>query len=151
MEERMGEREKFLSWFESTWRPAEVALHNGDARPRFETWSDREPLTLFGAWFTATKPDEVHRVFRRLAETFSSCTASSVEVIAADVCGDLAYTVHREFTSTSVDRVPRKYELRVTQVYRREDGTWRVVHRHADADQAAFAPPNPGGPATSPP
>ena len=47
----MSEREEFLSWFETTWRAAEVALHNGDAGPRFATWSDRQPVTLFGAWF----------------------------------------------------------------------------------------------------
>src|SRR5262245_7208016 len=89
-EERMSERKQFVSWFESTWRDAEVALHNGDAAPRFATWSDRKPLTLFGAWFTATDPDSVHGVFRRLAKMFSKCTASSVELIAADVSGDLA-------------------------------------------------------------
>jgi ketosteroid isomerase-like protein len=136
-EERMNERKEFLSWFESTWREGEIALHNGDARPRFATWSDRPPLTLFGAWFTATDPDAVHSVFRRLAAMFSDVKATSAEVIAADVSGDLAYTVHRERTSVSVEHVPRDYVLRVTQVYRREQGTWKVVHRHADPDQTS--------------
>jgi ketosteroid isomerase-like protein len=142
-DERASERKKFLSWFERTWRDAEVALHNGDARPRFATWSDRQPLTLFGAWFTATDPDQVHQVFRQLAESFSNSTASSVELIVADVGGDLAYTVHRERTSTSVDHVPQNYVLRVTQVYRREEGSWKVVHRHADPDQGTSLPPKP--------
>jgi ketosteroid isomerase-like protein len=26
----------------------------------------------------------------------------------------------------------RSYTLRATQVYRREDGEWKVAHRHAD-------------------
>jgi hypothetical protein len=31
------------------------------------------------------------------------------------------------------DGAPRRpYTLRVTQVYRREDGEWKVVHRNAD-------------------
>jgi ketosteroid isomerase-like protein len=30
------------------------------------------------------------------------------------------------------DAAPQAYELRVTTVFRREDGEWRVVHRHAD-------------------
>jgi len=145
-EERMSERKEFLSWFDSTWRQAEIALHNGDAGPRFATWSDRPPLTLFGAWFTATDPDAVHAVFHRLAKGFSNSPASSVEVIVADVSGDLAYTVHRERTSTSVDGVPRDYVLRVTQVYRREAGQWKVVHRHADADQGSALPPKPASP-----
>jgi ketosteroid isomerase-like protein len=33
----------------------------------------------------------------------------------------------------SVDGVPvEPYTLRVTQIYRREDGEWKVVHRHGD-------------------
>jgi ketosteroid isomerase-like protein len=27
----------------------------------------------------------------------------------------------------------RTYTLRVTHVYRRENGQWRIVHRHADS------------------
>jgi SnoaL-like domain len=49
------------------------------------------------------------------------------------VSGDLAYTVELEHTSVSVDGAPiAPYTLRVTQVYRREDGEWRIVHRHGD-------------------
>ena len=45
----------------------------------------------------------------------------------------LAYTVELEHTSVSLDGVPvAPYTLRVTQVYRREDGQWKVVHRHGD-------------------
>jgi ketosteroid isomerase-like protein len=40
-------------------------------------------------------------------------------------------------TSTSVNRQPREYTLRVTQVYRREGGVWKVVHRHADTEPEA--------------
>ena len=28
---------------------------------------------------------------------------------------------------------PRPYVLRVTTIFRREDGEWKVVHRHANA------------------
>ena len=128
----MDEREAFLTWFETEWRDAEVALHGGDAGPRFETWAEREPVTLFGAWLNATGPAQVREVFLRLADTFSEATSSDVELVAADVSGDLAYTVHREITSTVVDGEPRDYVLRVTQVYRRDDGAWKVVHRHGD-------------------
>jgi hypothetical protein len=27
---------------------------------------------------------------------------------------------------------PEAYDLRVTTVFRREDGNWKIVHRHAD-------------------
>jgi ketosteroid isomerase-like protein len=48
--------------------------------------------------------------------------------------GDLACAVELEHTSVPVDGVPvEPYTLRVTQVYRREDGEWKIVHRHGDA------------------
>ncbi len=55
----------------TVWRDAEVALHNGDAGPRFQTWSDREPVTLFGAWLNANDPADARQVFLRLADAFS--------------------------------------------------------------------------------
>jgi ketosteroid isomerase-like protein len=34
----------------------------------------------------------------------------------------------------SVDGVPvEPYTLRVTHIYRRENGVWKIVHRHGDA------------------
>lgn len=132
----MGEREDFLDWFNTKWRAAEDALHDGDAAPRFETWSQQAPVTLFGAWLNAYDPDASREVFRRLAESFADAVSSQIELIAAEVSGDLAYTAHREITSTSVDGEPREYVLRVTQVYRREAGTWKVVHRHGDTEPA---------------
>jgi len=128
----VGDRDEFLDWFNTTWRAAEVALHNGDAAPRFRTWSEREPVTLFGAWVNAFSPNAARDVFLKLAQSFSQAASSEIELIAAEVSGDLAYTVHREITSTIVDGQRRDYVLRVTQVYRREDREWKVVHRHGD-------------------
>lgn len=130
----MDDRQSFLGWFDTTWRAAELALHNGDAAPRFRTWSEREPVTLFGAWLNAVGPTEVREVFTRLAASFSAATSSDIDLVAADASGDLAYTVHRELTSTMVNGIARTYVLRVTQVYRREDDTWKVVHRHGDEE-----------------
>ena len=46
---------------------------------------------------------------------------------------DLAtFTAGYERTEVSINGEPRHYVLRVTQVYRREDGEWKVAHRHAD-------------------
>jgi len=129
----MDDRDEFLDWFNTTWRAAEKALHNGDAAPRLSIWSEREPVTLFGAWRNALGPGSVREVFVTLAESFSQAESGEIDLIAADVSGDLAYTVHREITSTSVDGQPRSYALRVTQVYRREGGEWKVVHRHGDS------------------
>ena len=130
----MTDRDEFLDWFKTTWQTAEDALHNGDPGPRLATWSDLAPVTLFGAWFNAMDPEATRAVFHKLASSFADLSSSVIELVAAEVSGDLAYTVHREITSTSVDGAPSDYVLRVTQVYRREGGEWKVVHRHGDTD-----------------
>ena len=128
----MGEREDFLSWVRTALYDAELALHNGDAGPRRELWSRQEPVSILGALRNAYGREEVEALFTVLARSFSDCTSSTFELQAYDVVGDMAYTVGLEHTSVSMDGEPRTYTLRATQVYRREDGTWKVAHRHAD-------------------
>ena len=67
-----------------------------------------------------------------LAASFSDCTSFAFEFQVSDVIGDMAYTAGFEHTSASVNGEPRTYTLRATQVYRREDGAWKVAHRHGD-------------------
>ena len=87
---------------------------------------------MLGAWKAATGRQDVDELFRLLEDSFSDCTSHAHDVVAADVSGDMAYTVGYEHTSASINGEPRTYTLRVTQVYRREDGEWKVAHRHAD-------------------
>ena len=84
--------------------------------------------------------------FAGCAAGFSNCAAYSFDLIAAGVSGDLAYTTGYEHTSVSWEGVPLEpYTLRVTHVYRRENGEWKIVHRHGDkvsADKNAAAEPS---------
>jgi ketosteroid isomerase-like protein len=128
----VSDRDDFLAWVESHLKPAEIAMHNGDATPRRAIWSRRDPVTVLGAWKSATGPQEIDELFADLAATFSNYRSSSMDIIAANVLGDMAYTVAYEHTQTSVNAEARNYTLRATQIYRREDGEWKVVHRHAD-------------------
>jgi ketosteroid isomerase-like protein len=128
----MSDRDDFLAWVQSRLRDAEVALHNGDAAPRRAIWSRNDPVTVLGAWKSATGQQEVSDLFGQLEASFSDCTSYTHEIIAADVIGDVAYTAGYEHTQASVSGEPRTYTLRATQVYRREDGEWKVAHRHAD-------------------
>lgn len=112
---------------------ADTALHDGDSGPRAEMWSRRDPVTLFGAVFTARGWPDVHAVFEALASQFSKCESFEYEVVAAGVSGDLAYIAGIERTTVSIGGdPPQPYALRVTTVFRREDGDWKVVHRHGD-------------------
>ena len=128
----MTDRDDFLAWVKTTLYEAELALHNGDPAPRRALWSRHEPVSVFGAWRSAHGQAEIDALFAHLGKSFSNCTSYAFEVQAWDVVGDMAYTASLERTAVSVDGVPRTYTLRATQVYRREDGAWRVAHRHGD-------------------
>lgn len=128
----MSEVDDFLSRTMPRLMDAERALHNGDAEPRFAMWSRNDPVTLFGAWLSATGWDDVSGVFQVLASRFSDCTSYDLDIIAAGASGDLAYTVAYEHTTASIQGNPGTYTLRVTQIYRRENGEWKLVHRHGD-------------------
>lgn len=129
----MTEREEFIAWVQSALKDAEIAVHNGDAGPRRTIWSRNDPVTVLGAWKNASGQQQLDELFAHLAESFSDCTSYDFELLAAEVLGDTAYTVGFEHTSASVNGVPRTYTLRATQIYRREAGAWKVVHRHGSA------------------
>src|SRR3954453_4076268 len=128
----MSARDDFVTWVRTVLYDAEVALHNGDAGPRRAIWSAKEPVSVLGAWKSAHGLQEVLGLFEHLAERFSDCTSYEFELLSYDVIGDMAYTGGIEHTSTSIGGEPQSYKLRATQVYRREDGEWKVAHRHAD-------------------
>jgi len=109
------------------------AMHNGNPRPRLTLWSRNDPVTLFGALQIKSGWDEVGPVFEWVAGRFSGCESFELEVIGADSSGDLGYVVGVERTTASVSGAPpQAYELRVTTIFRRENGDWKAVHRHAD-------------------
>ena len=129
----MSERDDFLAWVNSELVAAETEVHGGDATRRRVIWSRTEPVTVFGAWKSAFGRAAIDELFTSLEESFSDCTSYTFEIVAADVLGDMAYTVGYEHTQATVNGEPRTYTLRATQIYRREGGEWKVVHRHGDS------------------
>ena len=129
----VSEVEEFLAAMLPRHLAAEHALCRGNAEARAETWSQRDPVTLFGAAVSVRRGwDEMSSTFRWLAGRFSELRDYRFELVAAGASGDLAYTVGFEHKTVVADGDPATYTLRVTHVYRREDGRWQVVHRHGD-------------------
>lgn len=151
-----NETESFLAEVLPLQRAAEQAIHNGDAEQRLALWSRNDPVTLFGALLSGSGWADLETTFRTVASWFSDSVAYEFEVIAAGASGDLAYTVGFEHNNVKVEGEDRTYTLRVTHVYRREDGRWRIVHRHADRPPsegslpAEVAAPTPNPPAAGP-
>lgn len=134
----MNQTDEFLTAIRPQLDEVELALHLGDATGRIAMWSRTAPLTLFGAAMNAVGWDRIHPVFEALGEQFSNCTSYQIEILAAEASGDLAYMVALEHTTASINGAePAPYVLRATTVFRREDGEWKVVHRHGDGISAA--------------
>ncbi len=109
----------------------------GDPGPGFALWSRADDVTIFGGSGSAAKGwAAVKPRLEYGAALFSGGHGSgSIELVAMGESGDLGYTVCVEQSET---RSPgsdesRPVALRVTQIFRREDGEWKIIHRHADA------------------
>lgn len=134
----MHEREAFLETTLPRLKTADTALHNGDATERVAMWSRNDPVSLFGAALSGSGWAQIEPTFRALESRFSNCTSWEFELLAADASSDLAYLVGIEHTTASVAGAPpAPYSLRVTTIFRRENGEWKIVHRHADPYDAS--------------
>lgn len=118
-----------------------VAIVRGDPEPYMRLWSRADDVSLFGAYGPCRQGwDQVSQTFRWVATRFTRGELRCEDLIV-NVSGDLAYTVGYEKGTVAVDgEEPEPMSIRVTQIYRREDGQWRLMHRHADftsIDQSA--------------
>jgi ketosteroid isomerase-like protein len=141
----MSELEDFRTKILARQGEAEEALVHGDVEPRFAMWSRRDPVSVLGALGpNKTGWDDVSRIFRWVAERFSTSEGTDFrfDVEVADVSGDMAYSVGYERFNGSLDGGPvAPITVRVTHVYRREDGEWKIVHRHGDIAPIDQSPP----------
>ena len=107
----------------------------GNSELAMKLWSHREDVTLnypFGP--PARGWEQVYQSAERAASQFSDGEIVGFERVAKYVTPELAYIVEVERSQTKVgggeDLSP--IALRVTSIFRPEEGTWKVVHRHAD-------------------
>ena len=115
---------------------AQVQLVNGQPDAFKALWSHTDDVTLSGGLGGAIAKGwpAVSERLDWVATQYVDGARTHQEV-ARYVGQDLAYVVLREAIrfKSPVDRKSMVQELRVTQVFRREGGRWRIVHRHADS------------------
>jgi ketosteroid isomerase-like protein len=109
---------------------------NGDPTIWKKNASHRDDVTIMGGWGGMAKGwTKVDPWYDWAAARFKESGAKvRVEYISSEVSGNLAYTVAIERSEALVvgQDKPVTMALRVTHVFRREDGAWKLVHRHAD-------------------
>jgi ketosteroid isomerase-like protein len=116
-------------------RSATLDVGRGEPAPYMALWSNADDVSLFGAWGPCKQGwDELSRTFRWVGKRFGGGDLV-VEVQVAHVNGDIGYTAGYERGVMTIDGEPKPVTIRVTHIYRREAGEWKLVHRHGD-----FAP-----------
>jgi ketosteroid isomerase-like protein len=111
------------------------AIINGDPSLYKEIFSQRDDVTLgnpFGPFGRGRA--EVEARLELAASKYSGGGLGQFETVSKHVTPELAYLVEVERCRAKVggrdEETP--VALRVTSIFRPEDGVWKLVHRHAD-------------------
>jgi ketosteroid isomerase-like protein len=108
---------------------------NGNPEPLKEIYSHRQDVSLANPFGPPVRGwDEAARTMERAASNYRDGEIIGFENVAKFVTSDLACIVeverYRAKVGGSENITP--VTLRVTSILRAEDGTWKIVHRHAD-------------------
>jgi ketosteroid isomerase-like protein len=108
----------------------------GDAAPLAEVWSHGADVsTMHPIGGRQTGWDEVRGSFEQVAQ-LASGGHGELRDQSIQVGGDLAYEVGIEQGQITLAGEQIAIEHRVTNVYRREAGGWKIVHHHTDLSPA---------------
>ncbi len=105
----------------------------GNPRPFLELWSRAGDVSLMGGvGGHQVGIDNVTELLTAAAKTLNYETWSAENLVTG--FGDtLGFTVELEHLTRHVDGEREEMSLRATSIYRREEGAWRVIHRHGDS------------------
>jgi ketosteroid isomerase-like protein len=104
----------------------------GDPRPYLALWSQAEDVSLMGGvGGHQVGIAAVRELLTATAKTLNYTTWSA-ETLVAYFGDPLGFTVELERLTRQIDNQMEEMSLRATSVYRREEGAWKVIHRHGD-------------------
>lgn len=113
---------------------AHERLMRGDIagyRQAIEVTPDFLLMDPFGGRPSGAPKSDAH--WNRIGRFFRDGDAASFELVGAYRSADLIVLVANERAHVAVGSLAAQdWSLRVTLVFRREDGAWRLAHRHAD-------------------
>ena len=107
----------------------------GNPEPVKKLISHREDVSLANPYGPPVRGwEQVAKTIEHASSLRSDGEFVGSEIVAKYVTPELAYVVQIERAEAKVggseDITP--YALRATNIFRPEDGTWKLVHRHAD-------------------
>jgi ketosteroid isomerase-like protein len=110
-------------------------IMKGSAQGYKRVYSRREDVTLANPFGPPARGwDEVAKTLERAASHYRDGEATGFENVAKYTTPDLAYTVEIERCQAKVEGRDdvSPIAVRVTTIFRSEEGEWKMVHRHAD-------------------
>jgi ketosteroid isomerase-like protein len=109
---------------------------NGDASSLTNLWSHSASVTSMHpiggreiGW------DKVRKSFEQISQLTSAGQVTLSDQFI-QVAGDIAYELGIEHARFTLVGQPVAGDCRVTNIYLRESGSWKVVHHHTDATPA---------------
>jgi ketosteroid isomerase-like protein len=123
--------DELIEWYQQ----ALGEFMKGNPKPVQDLFSHRDDASLANPYGPPVRGwEEIAKTTEHAASLRRDGRAAGFEIVAKNVTPELAYVVQIEHMESKVgereDVTP--YALRATMIFRPEDGTWKVVHRHAD-------------------
>ena len=134
----MTDAKKHLKDFEDFMElrlKASTAFVEGDFEPLKRISVEQSPATIFpppGICVQGVK--EVNALNEKGAADFLPGAKNEFEVMHRDADGHLAYWtgIQRSTVKLKGHKDEVVFNLRVTEIFRKENGEWKLMHRHAD-------------------
>ena len=116
------------------WQLAAGEFVKGNPEPVKKLWSHKDDVTLANPWGPPVRGwDKVSKSIEHAASSRRDGEFVGSQMVGKYVTAELAYVVQLERAKVGArgeDIAP--IATRSTMIFRPEDGTWKMVHRHAD-------------------
>ena len=104
----------------------------GNPQPLLDLWSRGDDVTVMAAVGVYQVGFEAVSKLLTWASTTQKFEGWSAENLVKLAGPEFGMSVELEHYALHVDGEDKGMTLRATQVYRREHGEWRIIHRHGD-------------------
>jgi ketosteroid isomerase-like protein len=128
--------ESTFAAFPPLWEAGQARFINGDPTLWKQNASHGDDASIFGAFGGYEKgwAQVGPRNDWASSQFEDSGAKQNIEYVNKGASGDLPFTIsiERQVAQIKEQTAPTSRALRVTQIFRKEGDTWKLLHRHAD-------------------